>query len=181
MPRQIAKPAAIPAERLGNMGVLHHAVAELTGRRDQLVRGIEERKRRREDLAALPLPRSDWLDMLSEYADQRRTEWGQTLQRDFAESFPRTTAVPPHGLSLFVRQFGAGRGALDEKTLFAVFGPQLLAVLREEIKSWNWPEEVGPPRAARAVEIARLDAEISELETELSALRAEAAKAGVRL
>jgi hypothetical protein len=145
-------------------------------RRDELAAGIEERKRRREDLQALPLPRDDVLELLAEYAAACRRRHGAELRRNLQDALPRVMAMPEHSIGLI----SLTRGDLSEGTLLALFGPAVLDVLRAEIETWDWPE-AGPSRAERRAEIERLDGEIDELERQLDELRREALLAGVRL
>lgn len=172
-----AAAASVEASRLGQLDVLRDALSGLVQQKTGIEAEIEQRMRRREELLALPLPRDDVMVLISEAIAQRRSVFSHGVgeQLDFLRK-TYLTELPAHTSLLPV----SGR-ELNANMLEYVLGASLQRCLEVELRSWDWPSEVGPPRAERAREIARLDGEIESLEAELTRLLQAAREAGVRL
>lgn len=139
--------------------------ARLKAIRDEL----ERKRRRREELRTLRLPPPDVLALFSELLDARAAAYEENFLRrfDFFVRDPSRSVNNPgtRGAALVAdgAAGGVSSGTLDFMLAY-FFKDQILAKISEVAE--RTCTNAGPSRADRAVELKKLDAEISELERE---------------
>lgn len=168
-----------------NFGKFRKAVSDLSAELATLRTEIEAAKRRREDLETLPLAKGCAIRALHAMVDAEAGEYLADLRRmlepvvrrpltDFCgpNLRPDLLAAPPTGNHMVKRP---GRGVL------AFMAAEIKEAIARAVESMEWPEEVGPPPAARRAEIEELDRKIAELEAREQNLLGQADAAGIIL
>jgi hypothetical protein len=141
---------------------------------------LEKARRRREELVSLPLPPSDYADIIYGHVAKRAERYPEELEKNLrwlinspaAEADSSSVAMqtfrcfltPQHG-------HNAPQVAQVEQMLAFMFGEQIKAGLERAFKAMSY--KAGPSRADRVVELPKLEARISELERQEAALQAE--------
>lgn len=148
------------------------ALTEARGEQAALERRLETLLQRQEDLRTLPLPRADFVALIQELLDGNQTTYPKRLM-------VKLEALAQNPLKQF--NFGNVFNPLllfgpnvDPEGLLFLLGPQIRKAVADVISAAPWPEVVGPPRAARLVELEKIGAEIADIQGKLEALRAAA-------
>lgn len=141
---------------------------------------IEQKKKQREDLQHLPLPREDFIAAIHEYIDARKVDFSDSLKLAYAHyvnGYRERVDVP----LLEARGAHAEQGKVFSGNLYGLFAEPIKQAVTAEIQRWDWPAEVGPARSERPAMITKLDREIATLEAEEAELRTQAEQAGIAI
>ena len=146
---------------------------------DSIKSELVSKKQLRSEIANLPLPQSDFADLLCEKIDLDGSMSSTRLEQSFAyakENYLEIESVTP-----ILESTGGGhvQGAIQPMHLYALFGSLLKDPLRDLVMSWDWPKKVGPPRSERKAAIEKLDDEIETLAFELEELISQAETDGM--
>ena len=142
----------------------------------ELRAAIEEARREREDLAALPLCRADVLDRWDHAIDHWRRQGANLLKPAFEAIASRPGKFErddrPQNIPL-----------LNERDLHlllpALIPAEIKRNLREIVAGMDEPENAGPPWRERQKRLAELDAQIEGHEKALLELRREVESSGL--
>lgn len=183
------------------MSIFSDLMSGITGMRTDLgtlraQRG--ELQRQREDLRALPVPRSELADVVCRWVDRRGKHYvaGLPLALDYfirhPEELYQDKAGVAGGSELHVplmsamtrggyadREKGLVYDVPIEAGLFYLLGEHVKKSIRQAIeKDMSYPELVGPPRAQRKAKLSELDAGIKKLDEQIEEI--ESALAAVK-
>lgn len=171
---------------------LKSAVQNVAKEHGNLVRSLEDMKRRREDIAAAPANRADLASFVEDWVDGQSSAYSAALRRRLQDIGRRAenleggvASVPAH----FVRLLGidvspharADVQHVQPEAVLLMLGPEHVKdTFRKVIEALDIPNE-GLPLAQRKLELGKLDKQIGEAEEQLGKLRREAADAGIHL
>lgn len=162
---------------------------DLVGEAKKLRSDLDEKKQRRDELRALPLPKEEVIRQVGEYIDTQKDKYQVALKSvlaAFLREIPSRTndAIATHGGIRFLTH-ATGPGELSdhhrniEPALIAILGDTLKGGIIAEIERMDWPK-CGPVLKDRERLIEALDSEIASLEktaTEIDAKINEAQQA----
>lgn len=156
------------------------AAAELVGAKRSLNAEIEGLRQRIVDLQKLPLPRHDVIAALHEQVDVRAARWSESFVLTMA---PLRNGFDEHQSILFLESHGsyAESGKVYPDVLYSVLAPAIKKTIADELGKMAWPARVGPPRAERARELAKLTKQLGDLKRERGEILQSARSAGIDL
>ncbi len=134
----------------------------------------EEKKRRREDLETLPLPREDLANSYEKLIDQKAPEYLEQLRRSMDSIIGRPLNEPKVLSCMSSLALTVGNHQINQNALVYCLSNMLKQGIRRGIMEMDYPAEVGPPQAERLAEVERLDNEIGKLEAKEEKLLGEA-------
>lgn len=156
-----------------NFAAAQQALTALAGQRAALERAIETGARRREELVAAPLPRSDVLAVILGQIEAMSREVPVQLEKAAGliaghpgRKLDRILWLPsdPDGLGRFVA---------------AMMGPTLAEGIRKAFDRLPEDPNAGPPIAERTAQLAKIDRELDRATAELEQLRTATLAAGL--
>mgnify|MGYP001613687886 CR=1 FL=1 len=166
------------------MKILNLLSSAITGVRDQVQASQREADRlraRRKELGLLPLPKSDVIAGVLEYIDARAADWQDEALPNLLKNFMTQSSARLDIPVLESNGAYSEVGKVFPGAMYGLFGDAIKDALRSRIEAMPWPSEVGPSRAGRRAEMAKIDAELAELESGLKKLRTDARAVGVDL
>lgn len=141
----------------------------------------------RNRVQSAPATRADVKAMLAHWVDAKAAGFAGSFAATIREFVNRPALMQGHGrvhqvVSLISRASMAGdtESSQLDRTMCALFGPQVKQALIAVVDAMEWPEE-GLPLAERAKEIDRIDQLLEKLQGELAGLTRQAAAAGINL
>ncbi len=139
------------------------------------------KKQLRSEIANLPIPQSDFADLVCEKIDLDGSLSCCRLEQHFISA--KSGYIELDGMSPILESFGGGHvsGKINPENIYALLGDQLKNPLREMVMSWDWPKKVGPPRSERKSAIEKLDDEIETLGLNLEDLISKAEADGMKV
>lgn len=146
------------------------ALGDLASEEARLRGRLEACLQRREDLHTLPLPREDFTAQICEYLDGAKNPLIDRLRPQFKDRLNRPMEYFNYSQGGFKPLSWPVAEGIPSDVFHFIFKKEIKAAITDAMKQWDWPKEVGPTRAERAVEIAQLDAEIHELHQQLEQL-----------
>ena len=152
---------------------LAELLAQARSEQSRVEAKLQSLLQRREDLLSLPLPREDFIATIADWIDQTGREFPARLLQHRLSGFLEQPmrGLPARGFNPLTLD---NNTVPDPAGLLYLLRDQVQEGVRRALESIDWPAEVGPPRAKRVVELARLDQEIADLQSQLDALKAAA-------
>ncbi len=146
----------------------------LQGQESKVKADLEKALQRREELHTLPLPLSDQIATAHELIDGSSNNWPKRLKRklSFLQNTPLRDIENMKGLFNPVRSLESSNA--DPAALLYCFKDQIKAGVTDAITSWGEPENPGPTRAQRFIELKTLDKDIASLQGKLKKIRGAA-------
>lgn len=151
---------------------------------NQIRSNIEEKKRQRQDLETLPLPRKDLANLVCEWVDQEAKQFPSNLRHgiNFLINRPNIDVIDRSFALLHVGAGGYNSTTqLPPANLCYLLGDLIKSNLRRAFDEMDYPDDVGPTRAARPAMLAKLNKEIASLEAKEAELVAHADSVGISL
>ena len=153
------------------LDVFRDSAGKLRARRQRVSKEIEDARKRREELHALPLPASERAELLCARVDRQAEEYARRFRvhTEFLrrKPFAKVTDKPIENLFLasLAHKPGDLAGIADLNLAFAYYlGDAMKAGIRKALA--QDPAESGPPRAKREAELSQLEQSIAKLEAE---------------
>ena len=161
-------------------GAIKKVVSELVGAKRNFDSEIEKLRQRRIELQTLPLPRADAIAALQEGVDTRTARWVESFALTIK---PMRERFDEHPQMMLLESNGSyvESNRIFPDALYALLAPSIKETISSEIGRMKWPDLVGPPRAERARELAKVNTRIAELEADLKTIREESRSAGIDL
>ena len=127
---------------------------------------LEELLRRREELHTLPLPQDDFIKMFIEEQSLRENQFSERLFGKYSSLIhsPMWT-FKIRGINDSPLTWPKGTPTIPPDVFHFIFSKEINTAIVEALKKWSWPEEVGPTRAEREKELAKLDKQIDKLKS----------------
>lgn len=127
---------------------------------------LEKLLRRREELHTLPLPQADFIKLFIEEQSLRENQLSERLFRKYSSRIhePMWT-LKIRGENDSPLTWPKGHLTIPVDVFHILFSKEINAAIVEALEKWSWPEEVGPTRAEREKELAKLDEEIDSLKS----------------
>lgn len=156
------------------------AAGELIGAKRNLDAEIEKLRQRREFLHKSPLPKSDAIAALHEAVDARAASYSGSFALTIA---PLRDRFEEHPSMLLLESNGAyaKSGVVFPGALYVLLNPMIKKMISDEIEKMEWSAVVGPARAERARELAKVQNQLISLEAERKEIHESARAAGVDL
>jgi len=153
---------------------------------DEISKEILELKSKRERILSAPANKDDVKVMLKNWVHASGEGYRQSLRTTLSEFVRNPRNMSPRRLSDLVCVSGAAQPGADslrpqdvDQALCAIFGPQLINALCEQVEAMEWPEQ-GLPLTLRTAEADKIFERIAQLEQEYEVLTNEAAEAGIK-
>ncbi len=143
-------------------------------------RELEQCHQAREDHHTLPLPQDDFIKLFTDLIDKGgqtfphrlHVKWGHLVNQPM-RSYDNWKDFNP--MVLFSNL------AADSGAIAYCFKDAIKQGTADAIREWDWPTEVGLPRAEREKAVAKLDKQIDKLQKQLAKIRGVASSEGVQL
>lgn len=143
-------------------------IASLRSEKSRLKNALETKLRRREDLHSTPLPKSDFVSMVTEKLDSNQDPISGMLRQQLGSWVDQPLEDPVYS-SFLPLSWPNGSGITGE-ILHFLLKDEIKKALEAAINKWPWPSDCGPTRAERKLELNKLDQEIEELNAQLKEL-----------
>jgi len=147
----------------------------------KLAAALESKKLEREKLQDLPLPRDDFIKMITSWVDESSGRFNDFLHNKLIVRMKilerPNTIWNTSGFGLFT----GNDGTLNQECLCAIFGKEIKSVIAASISTWDWPAECGLPRAERKTALVIINKEIEKLEADIHDIQEQAHTAGITL
>ena len=146
---------------------------------DRIKAELAEKKQDRSEIANLPLPQSDFADLLCEKIDAEGRMSSVRLEQQFA--YAKENYIELESVNPILEATGAGfkSGVIQPMHIYSLLGSLLKKPLHDLVMAWDWPKKVGPPRSERKAAIEKLDDQIEALAFDLENLISKAAADGM--
>lgn len=165
-----------------NFTKLKSMLGDVAARRRELEGQIETLLQRREDLASLPLPKSDFLEFMSACIDDHKADYIERLERQINQHHENghPLCLKPSKNWPVLAPWSGQVNVIVPGAILCLLGPEIKTRLAQLVGEMQWPD-AGPPLAERRDELEKIDKEITKLEAELGEIRAFADPVGAEL
>lgn len=161
--------------------ILKQNLGDVAAQVRQIDQELKDKKQMRSDVANLPLPQSDFADMVCEKIELEGAQCSRRMEQTF--SYAKTSYVELESLPPILESYGGGSksGIINPMNIYGLQGEQLKESMHAMVMSWSWPANIGPPRSERKAALEKLDKEIEKLEPKLEELISKANALGVTI
>ena len=143
-------------------------IASLRSEKSRLKNALETKLRRREDLHSMPLPKSDFINMVTEKLDSNQDPISAMLRQQLGSWIEQPLENPVY--SAFLPLSWPNGSGITGEMLHYLLREDIKEAMAKAIDKWSWPVDCGPTRAERKLELVKLDKEIEELNAQLQEL-----------
>ncbi|WP_319548823.1 hypothetical protein [Desulfogranum marinum] len=143
---------------------------------------IIELQQKHQELQTLPLPKKDLVDFLFEHVDEKGKGYGNRFKHmiDGVLQGNQSSLRASGNLPVWAPHAGATNYPLPEAICY-LFSDQLREGLKKAVDELDYPKVVGPTRAERAKQIAKVEKDIEKYTKLQEKLRADAKQVGLSL